>query len=113
MPSGNARSRSTAGADRKLLRVTVVCDCADGVRVEEMAVPEGTTIGDVIRLSGMLENCPGVDPAAGRVGIFNRIRPPDTPLRNGDRVEIYRPLRADPKEARRRRAGRKRSGGRG
>jgi putative ubiquitin-RnfH superfamily antitoxin RatB of RatAB toxin-antitoxin module len=85
--------------------VSVVCRAAGGtVHVVELAVPEGATLEDVIRNSGILERCPEIDPAAVSVGVFNRLCAPGDRVRDGDRVEIYRPLLADPKEARRRRA---------
>ena len=67
-------------------------------------VPEGCTLLEAIDRSGIRTEVPGiqVDPAA--VGIFGRKMPPGQVLREGDRVEIYRPLVADPKEARRQRA---------
>ena len=64
----------------------------------------GSTIGDAIGACGVLEECPEIDLDHNRVGIFGQLAHPDTHLRDGDRVEIYRPLRVDPKEARRRRA---------
>jgi len=67
-------------------------------------VPHGTTLGQAIELSGIRNEYPdlAVDPA--RVGNFGvRARLEDV-LKQGDRVEIYRPLVADPKEARRQRA---------
>ena len=68
-------------------------------------VNTGCTVGEAIEKSGIREAFPGlvVDPAA--VGIFSRKVPLEQELREGDRVEIYRPLVADPKESRRRRAG--------
>jgi len=69
-----------------------------------LRVASGSTVGDAIHASGLLARCPEIDMNRNRVGIFGRLAQLDTPLRNGDRVEIYRPLRADPKEARRRRA---------
>ena len=47
---------------------------------------------------------PDLDPAHGPIGIFGRVVAPDALLKDGDRVEIYRPLLADPKDARRTRA---------
>ena len=64
----------------------------------------GSTIGEAIRACGLLAECPEINLERNRVGIFGRLARLDAPLRNGDRVEIYRPLIADPKEARRRRA---------
>ena len=64
----------------------------------------GSTVGEAIRASGLLAQCPEIDMNRNRVGIFGRLAQLDTPLQDGDRVEIYRPLNTDPKEARRRRA---------
>lgn len=70
----------------------------------ELAVAPGTTIEQAIVLSGLLQDIPGIDLAVQPVGIFGKKRPLDTVLREGDRIEIYRPLVADPKESRRRRS---------
>ena len=74
----------------------------------ELEVEEGTTIRQAIERSGILQRYPGIQLARGRVGIFGRRVELDAPLRDGDRVEIYRPLVADPREARRRRVKRSR-----
>lgn len=88
-----------------MLDVSVACAGADGtVHVLELAVPDGATVEDVIRKSDILRRCADVDLAAVDIGVFNRIRSLSDRVENGDRVEIYRPLRADPKDARRRRA---------
>ncbi len=73
----------------------------------ELAVAPGTTIGQAIAQSGVLQDMPGIDLAAQPVGIFGKKRPLDTVLRERDRIEIYRPLVADPKESRRRRSEKK------
>ncbi len=57
-----------------------------------------------IRESGMLREFPEIDLARNAVGVFGERVALDSPLRDGDRVEIYRPLALDPKQARRRRA---------
>ena len=66
--------------------------------------PAGATVLEAIDRSGIREEFPGlvIDPA--RIGIFSRKASLDEVLREGDRVEIYRPLIADPKETRRKRA---------
>lgn len=69
-----------------------------------LRLASGSTVGDAIRACGLLAQCPAIDLNCNRVGIYGRLVQLDTPLRDGDRVEIYRPLIADPKEARRRRA---------
>ena len=75
--------------------------------VIEIAARPGSTIEQVIHESGLLERFPEIDLARNRVGIFGEIASLRDPVRDGDRVEIYRPLLADPKEARRRRAERR------
>ena len=70
----------------------------------DLRLPSGSTVGDAIQACGLFAQCPQIDMNRNRVGIFGRLAQLDTPLRNGDRVEIYRPLNADPKEVRRRRA---------
>ena len=62
------------------------------------------TVQEAIDRSGILEKFPEIDLAINKVGVFGKIATLDTALHPGDRVEIYRPLVADPKEARRRRA---------
>jgi len=70
----------------------------------QVSVPEGCTLSEAIERSGILDKWPEIEVDPGMVGIFGRKMPPDKILREGDRVEIYRALIADPKEARRRRA---------
>lgn len=70
----------------------------------ELEVAPGTTVAQAIETSGILERFPEIDLARNKVGIFGKLTSLDIPLRDKDRVEIYRPLIADPKEVRRRRA---------
>ena len=67
-------------------------------------VAQGTTLADAVKISGMLERYPDIDLASNKVGIFGKLSKQDVVLRDKDRVEIYRPLLADPKEVRRKRA---------
>ena len=74
----------------------------------------GSTVRQAIEHSGILPRFTEIDLEGARVGVFGKLARLDAPLRDGDRVEIYRPLIADPKEARRgraRRAPRKGGGG--
>ncbi len=64
----------------------------------------GTTIGGAIVQSGMMMEFPELDIENSKVGIFGKASSMETPLKEGDRVEIYRALIADPKEVRRQRA---------
>ncbi|HLU62485.1 MAG TPA: RnfH family protein [Gammaproteobacteria bacterium] len=77
-----------------------------------LKVAPGTTVEEAIRRSGLLERFPEIDLAVNKVGVFGRLAPLSRPLEAGDRVEIYRPLLADPKEVRRRLAAEGRTMGR-
>ena len=86
------------------LRVEVVYalpSVADATRVSLRAP---ATLRDAIAASGVLERHPEIDLVRQACGVFGRRRPLDAALADGDRVEIYRPLAIDPREARRRRA---------
>ncbi|MFW5431586.1 MAG: RnfH family protein [Methylophilaceae bacterium] len=63
-----------------------------------------TTAEDAIKASGIIEKFPVIDLAKNQIGIFGKLTKLDTTLRHLDRVEIYRPLIADPKEVRKQRA---------
>jgi len=67
-------------------------------------VDVGTTIGGAIVQSGLMMEFPDLDIEHSEVGIFGKVMPMTTVLSDGDRVEVYRPLIADPKEVRRQRA---------
>lgn len=86
------------------IRVQVGYALPDQCFLQEMQLAPGTTIEQAVRDSGVLQRYPQIDLTTQKLGIFGKIRPADTVLRDGDRVEIYRPLQADPKETRRRRA---------
>ena len=73
----------------------------------DLQVAPGTTIEQAIVQSGILAQVPGIDLAVQPVGIYSKKKPLDTVLREHDRIEIYRPLLADPKETRRKRAEKK------
>ncbi len=86
------------------IRVSVVYAEPGRVFNAAFELPEGATVADAIDGSGIREKQPGIEIRGDRVGIFSRKAALHTVLRDGDRVEIYRPLRIDPKEARRLRA---------
>lgn len=73
-------------------------------RLIQVGLDSPATVGEAISASGIVAEFPDIDLARNRVGVFGRRASLETPLRDGDRVEIYRPLTADPKESRRRRA---------
>jgi putative ubiquitin-RnfH superfamily antitoxin RatB of RatAB toxin-antitoxin module len=64
----------------------------------------GMTLKDAIERSGILERFPEIDLSVNKVGVFGKLAKLDQPLQSGDRVEIYPPLIADPKQARKQRA---------
>jgi uncharacterized protein len=64
-------------------------------------LPAGATVQDALTLSGLLQRHAEIDATAARIGVWGKLRALDHVLRDRDRVEIYRPLRVDPKEARR------------
>ena len=98
----------TAGGNEKRLRVEVVCALRDEQALIALELEEGATVREAIARSGILARIPDAKLAAGRVGIFGKVVGLDAALRDGDRVEIYRPLILDAKEARRGRAQRAR-----
>ena len=65
-------------------------------------VPDDATVNDAIARSGILDMFPHIDLATQKVGIFGKIVKPDSSLRAGDRVEIYRPITCDPQTVPRR-----------
>ena len=69
-----------------------------------LTLPEGGTVEQAIHASGLLNRFPEIDGTDIKAGIFGSVCKLDEPLKQGDRVEIYRPLLHDPKEARRQRA---------
>jgi len=72
--------------------------------VVRLKLPEGTTLGQAIEASGLLQRYPELEAEKLKVGVFGKLSRMDTVLRERDRVEIYRPLIADPKEVRKQRA---------
>ncbi len=70
----------------------------------KVRVPAGATVAQAVDASGILGRYPDIDLAQNKLGIYGKLTKPDAVLRDRDRVEIYRPLIADPKEVRRKRA---------
>lgn len=84
--------------------VEVVYALSNQQLVLPVVLKAGATVKIAIEQSGITERFPEIDLNQNMVGIFGQVCPLDQTLRGGDRVEIYRPLIHDPKEARRRRA---------
>lgn len=91
-------------ANADSITVEVAYALADKQIILPVRVPDGATLREAIDASGVLERFPDIDLAAQKVGVFGKLKKLDQPLREGDRVEIYRHLIADPKEVRKKRA---------
>lgn len=90
--------------DKDTIAVEVVYALPEWQSLVALTVPHGTTARTAVALSGLQQAHPDMDATPNKLGIFGKRVSADTVLNNGDRVEIYRELTADPKEARRRRA---------
>lgn len=99
MPSRAVPTRSTA-----TLTVEVVYALAEAQDAVTLQLAPGATLREAVLRSGLLERHPEIDLAVQKVGVFGAPAALERPLAEGDRVEIYRALAMDPKEARRRRA---------
>jgi putative ubiquitin-RnfH superfamily antitoxin RatB of RatAB toxin-antitoxin module len=89
------------------LPVVVCYATAQQEFLRSLEVEPGTTIGAAIEASGVLATFPDINLVTQPVGIFAKKKTLDTVLRAHDRIEIYRPLVADPKDSRRKRAAKK------
>ncbi|UYZ84597.1 RnfH family protein [Entomomonas sp. E2T0] len=90
----------------KLIKVEIAYALPDQQTLLAISVAEGTTVKQGVELSGILQQYAELDLQNNAVGIFGKrvLRIDQQELQEGDRIEIYRPLQADPKEVRRRRA---------
>jgi len=85
-------------------RVEVAYARQDEQRILSVAAGKGLTVREAIEQSGILRRFPEIDLTVNRVGVFGKLAQLDQVLEPGDRVEIYRPLIADPKAMRKQRA---------
>lgn len=72
--------------------------------IVELKLPAGSSVQQAVEASGLLQRYPEIELAKAKVGIYGKLARLDTALRDKDRVEVYRPLIADPKEVRKQRA---------
>ena len=86
------------------IKVEVVYALPDKQEILVLRLPAGSTVREAIDRSGILQKYPEIDPEKNKLGIFAKLTKPEAVLRDRDRVEIYRPLIADPKEVRKQRA---------
>ncbi|HEY1028584.1 MAG TPA: RnfH family protein [Pseudomonas sp.] len=94
--------------DKSALSIEVVYALPGEQKLLRLSVPVGTTVREAALASGMQQHFPGLDLQQASLGIFGKAvaRPEERVLQEGERVEIYRPLVADPKEVRKLRAAR-------
>jgi putative ubiquitin-RnfH superfamily antitoxin RatB of RatAB toxin-antitoxin module len=95
-------------SDKARLNVEVVFALPERQVLLALEVDPGTTVHEAVEQSGIRDHFPELDTAAAQLGIFGKRVKGSAVLRDGDRIEIYRSLIADPKDARRRRAREKR-----
>ncbi len=86
------------------IKVDICYPLPEKQEVVSLSLPEGCTLQQAVEASGLLEKYPEIDLKKNKFGIWNKLSKPDVVLRDRDRVEIYRPLIADPKEVRKQRA---------
>ena len=87
-----------------MIHVEVVYALPQEQRVLTLVVNKAMTVEEIIETSGILQMYPEIDLSKNKVGVFSRNVKLDATVRDRDRIEIYRPLLADPKEIRRKRA---------
>ena len=90
--------------DAEKIRVEVAYALPDQQTIVALTVAADATVQEVIQASGLLDQYPDIDLQKNRVGVFGKLGKLTDTLHAGDRVEIYRPLIADPKEVRKQRA---------
>jgi putative ubiquitin-RnfH superfamily antitoxin RatB of RatAB toxin-antitoxin module len=88
----------------EMLNVEVCYALADKQLLVKVSLPQGSTLQQALDASGILARHPEIDLKKNKCGVFAKLSKLDTVLRDRDRVEIYRPLIADPKEVRKQRA---------
>jgi putative ubiquitin-RnfH superfamily antitoxin RatB of RatAB toxin-antitoxin module len=86
------------------MKVEVIYATPEKAELIKLDLPEGSTVLQAIEASGLLEKHPEIDVKKNKFGIYAKLAKADAILREKDRVEIYRPLIADPKEVRKQRA---------
>ena len=92
-----------------MLEIEIVYGLADRQVLRNMTVAEGTTVREAALQSGLEVEFPELDLQQAPLGIFGKAVKDETVLRDGDRIEVYRPLLIDPKEARRNAPGKNKS----
>ncbi|MDX5299160.1 MAG: RnfH family protein [Gammaproteobacteria bacterium] len=92
-----------------MVRIEVAYARPDKQRILSVDVPEGCSLQDAVLRSGIVNEFPEIDVSTAALGVFGKVirDPAEHRLQDGDRIEIYRPLKIDPKQARLNRASKK------
>jgi putative ubiquitin-RnfH superfamily antitoxin RatB of RatAB toxin-antitoxin module len=93
-------------AEAEFIHIEVVCALPDQQKLVSLTVPAGTTARQAVVSSGICADFPQVDMASCPLGIFGKEVEAATLVREGDRIEVYRPLLNDPRDTRRKLAAR-------
>ena len=93
-----------ASSEANMMTVEVAYALPQRQEIVAVQVPVGTTVQQAAEQSGIVRHFPEIDLATVKMGIFGKAAKGDAELQPGDRVEIYRPLIADPKAVRKQRA---------
>jgi putative ubiquitin-RnfH superfamily antitoxin RatB of RatAB toxin-antitoxin module len=101
---------ASKGAGEPTIKVEVVFAREQVQALLQVEGARGLTAGEAIERSGILGRFPEIDLATNKIGIYGKLAKPEQALEDGDRVEIYPPLIADPKQARKNREARKKTG---
>lgn len=88
-------------AEFEYIQVEVAYATPEAQMIVPVEVPVGATVTDAVLMSTITDHFPEIDPETNKLGIFGKRVPGDREVHAGDRVEIYRPLKADPKVVRR------------
>ena len=88
---------------RELIEIEVAYALPENQVLKCLKVPNGTTVAQAIKLSGICNKSSEIKPNDKNLGIFGKLVKSEAILRNHDRIEIYRPITVDPKEKRRKR----------
>lgn len=91
-------------AEVEKIAIEVCYAMAGKQELVRLKLPSGSTLGQALEVSGLLAKYPEIDLKKNKFGVWNKLSKLDAALRDKDRVEIYRPLIADPKEVRKQRA---------
>jgi putative ubiquitin-RnfH superfamily antitoxin RatB of RatAB toxin-antitoxin module len=86
------------------MQIEVAYALPDEAFLQSFEIDNSTSVNEAIEISGVLKKYPEIDLKVNQIGVFGKVIALDYKLRDKDRIEIYRPLIADPKEVRKRKA---------